>query len=247
MNSTIGSYPERTNISSQTLFHFTSSYNVIEKILSPSSGQKISGFKFSKIYEKIAGTKLAYFVDSISFCDIPLSMVKNHVNWYGAYAIGIKRSALKILGASPVFYSHSKTDRIPHNSNSNSIEFFKSSPWFTSRLKQVYGKQVFENDGELYFKNRKFYNEREWRIVGNIEQMEVVSYKNESELIQYRKQIAPSYLPNVEVAIDDIEYIILEKSTDLPNFVSFVSTHYPTLQNEFLTKVLLYDKLKNDL
>lgn len=64
----------------------------------------------------------------------------------------------------------------------------------------------------------------------------MVSYKNESELIHYRKRIALSYLPNIEVAIDAIEYIILEKSTDLPNFVSFVSTHYPTFQNELLTK-----------
>lgn len=247
MNSTIGSYPERTNISSQTLFHFTSSYNVIEKILNPSSGRRISGFKFSKIYEKIAGTKLAYFVDSISFCDIPLSMVKNHVNWYGAYAIGIKRSALKTLGASPVFYSHSKTDRIPHNSNSNSLDFFKSSPWFTSRLKQVYGKQVFENDGELYFKNRKFYNEREWRIVGDFDKIEIITYKNEMELIQYRKKIASNNLPNIEVNIDDIEYIILEKSDDLKKFVPFVYKHYPNLQNEILAKVLLYDKLRNDL
>lgn len=247
MNHVIGSYPEHSNLSSSTLFHFTSSYDVIEKILGPSSDNKVSGFKFSKIYEKIAGAKLAYFVESISFCDIPLSMVKNHVNWYGAYAIGIKKSVLKVLGISPVYYSHSKTKGIPHNSASSSINFYKSVPWFTSRLKQVYGKQVFENNGILSFKNRKFYNEREWRIVGDFDKIEIITYKNEMELIQYRKQIASNNLPNIEVNIDDIEYIILEKSDDLKKFVPFVYKHYPNLQNEILAKVLLYDKLKNDL
>lgn len=247
MNDTIGSYNERSNLSSYTLFHFTSSYDIIEKILTPSSNNRIKGFKFSKIYEKISGTKLAYFVDSISFCDIPLSMVKNHVNWYGAYAIGIKRKALKELGASPVYYSHSKTAGIPHNSKSKSLDFYKSSPWFTSRLKQVYGNQVFDNNGKLYFKKRKFYNELEWRIVGNVEQMEIITYKNEQELIQYRQNILQSNLANIEVNIDDIEYIILEKSADLKSFITFVSKYYPDLQNEFLAKVLLYEKLKNDL
>ena len=247
MRNKLGSYPERTNISSQTLFHFTDSYDVIEKILSPSSDHKISGFKFSKIYEKIPGTKLAYFVDSVSFCDIPLSMVKNHVNWYGAYAIGIKCSAIKALGASPVYYSHSKTVGIPHNISSHSIEFYKDIPWFTSRLKQFYGKQVFDDNGILSFKNRKFYNEREWRIVGNMGQIEVIQYKNEKELIQYKNSLIPNALPNVEVDIDDIEYIILEKSHDLESFAAFLGLHYPGLQNKFMSKVLLYDKLKKDL
>ena len=247
MNNILGSYPERSNLSSHTLFHFTSAYNVIEKILTPVSPQRISGFKFSKIYEKIAGTKLAYFVDSISFCDIPLSMIKNHVNWYGAYAIGVKRSALKTLGASPVYYTHSRTEGIPHNSSSNSVAFYDSVPWFTSRLKQVYGKQVFDNGGNLTFKNRKFYNEREWRIVGNVNQLDVITYRNESELIKYKKQIPSSNLQNIEVGIDDIEYIILERTADLHNFILFVNKFYPTSQNELLAKVLLYDKLKNDL
>lgn len=244
MNTVLGNYKEGLNISSYTLFHFTNKYEIIEKILTPQT----SGLKFSRIYEKIPGTKLAYYTDSISFCDIPLSMIKNHVNWYGAYAIGLKKSVAKKLGATPVFYCHSKTVGIPHSNNKKSKEFYENCPWFTSRIKQSYGKQAFENNGEISYKNRKFYNEREWRIIASFENMELIDYQKESDLMNYlSNNPSKKQFDNVRFNIEDIEYIILEKSSDISQFMNFITQNYKKKVNEILTKVLFFDKLKNDL
>lgn len=242
MNHTLGNYSERSNVSSDTLFHFTNSYNIIESILDPDTG----GFKFSLIYEKIPGTKLAYFVPSISFCDIPLSLIRHHVNWYGAYAIGVKRSVFKSKGATPVFYCHSKSPLIPHNSKKKSVQFYTDMIWFTTRIKQVYGTQAIGDPIQL--KRRKFYNEREWRIVDTHNQnFSIEKYQREDDLQYHLREYRWNVPSNIQFSVDDIDYIILEKTSDLPRFIEFVKNKYPQKEAEILSRVLFYQKLHKDL
>lgn len=103
-----------SNLSSQTLFHFTPSLDNLKGILS-------GGIRYGMFAEKLPKGKMAYFVRGISFCNIPLSMISEHVDWYGTYAIGLKRSKLREIGTSPVFYVHSDTKMFPTKERSRSL------------------------------------------------------------------------------------------------------------------------------
>jgi len=73
-------------VTSDTLFHFTTSAKNLESILSK---------KFQLTYCKETFTldyqSHDYFVPMVSFCDIPLSLAKNQIDKYGSYAIGMTK------------------------------------------------------------------------------------------------------------------------------------------------------------
>lgn len=141
-------YKINQNLSSRNLFHLTGTMDILKLILQ-------NGFQARYIYEKLPGTKLAYFTKTVCFCDIPLGIIKEHINWYGEYGIGLNRDKAKENGCSPVFYIHSKTKDFPLTSSAKSINWFKEFT-FAKHLKQIYGKQIIDHkDGNPVFKGKK--------------------------------------------------------------------------------------------
>ena len=59
-----------SNLNSETLFHFTSKLENPNSIL-------LKGLRYGMFGEKIPGTKMAYFIRGISFCNIPLWQVED--------------------------------------------------------------------------------------------------------------------------------------------------------------------------
>lgn len=87
------------NISSNTLFHFSNWENLLS-ILE-------NGFYPRFRTEKITFLKNIPFdvaIPMVSFCDIPLSQIKNHVRRYGSYGIGLTKSWGIYNGMNPVLY-----------------------------------------------------------------------------------------------------------------------------------------------
>lgn len=223
-----------SNLSSITLFHFTSSLEALESILS-------DGLRFGLFAEKLPVRNWAYFIRGISFCNIPLSMISEHVEWYGYYAVGLKRSALREIGASPVFYVHSKTKRFP---SEKEVEKTLLENPFLCYIKQHYGMQFHRSSNE--FKYKKFYDEKEWRIFAGNPTIE--KYSNSKELEKTRKA-KDKKVPNekaLTLSPEMIEYIILEKRTDLVEFDSFLKSHFPKKRDEYLTKILYYSQIRKD-
>ena len=178
MNKKLGNRKIGQNLSSETLFHLTWKFDNLKSILT-------NGFQAGYIYEKLPGTgrRLAYFTKTICFCDIPLGVIKEHINWYGEYGIGINRPKARENGLSPVLYLHSKSPTFPRGSSSKSIEWFDQFD-FTRCLKQVRGKQIFfkDNMDEPYWKWKTFYNETEWRYFPSDQK------ESKTNLIKYEKE-----------------------------------------------------------
>lgn len=88
-----------TRISSTTLFNFTDSVDFLIDNLK-------NGFLCSKTYEKLPfRNNNGYRAPMVSFCEIPLSSIKEHFDWYGRFGIGIKRPyAREKHGINPVWY-----------------------------------------------------------------------------------------------------------------------------------------------
>jgi hypothetical protein len=103
------------NLSSNVLFHFT---NGKEKLI----GILKNGFLAKPCVEY---SPLETSTDSIptrlpiqatpmvSFCDIPLALIRGHLSYYGDYAIGLTKEWGIEKGVTPVFYVHHKSIIFP--------------------------------------------------------------------------------------------------------------------------------------
>ena len=84
-------------LSANSLFHFTSSFDNIISILK-------NEFWPNYNLECLFNSQLEIGVPMVSFCDIPLSQVKNHSKYYGKYAIGMNKEWGTENSINPVFY-----------------------------------------------------------------------------------------------------------------------------------------------
>lgn len=93
-------------LSSSSLFHFTSSYENLKSILSNDFVPRYCCeiFNYDTLEDNSTVVKGAFPIPMVSFCDIPLSKIKNHSNFYGEYAIGLSKNWGIASGISPVMY-----------------------------------------------------------------------------------------------------------------------------------------------
>ena len=243
MRSTKGKISDKENLSSEALFHFTSSIDVLILILE-------KGFQARYIYEKIPGTKLAYMVKTACFCDIPLGSIKSHLNWYGDYGIGISRPWAKELGISPVAYIHKNTPFITKSSSLKNIELLRASD-MTPYLKQVRGKQFFRNEtnNTIYYKWNTFYEEREWRYFPESKDLNVVKYAKEEELNEIKDRLNNTgVLPYKALDIGKIEYIIIRDRSELQKIVSCIKRITSSIieQEKLISKISSVSQIRRD-
>jgi hypothetical protein len=93
----------RTSLSANTLFHFTNSIENIINILTNDFTPRYCMESFDFISEEDTITELA--IPMVCFCDIPLSQIRNHVEHYGGYAIGLSKNWGISNCINPVMYS----------------------------------------------------------------------------------------------------------------------------------------------
>ena len=219
-------------LSSNTLFHFTHRFDVLIKILQ-------DGLRFSAIGESIPGTSLKYIVDAICFCDIPLSAIRKHCEWYGNYGIGFKPSYCKQIGATPVCYVHSSSKHLP--SGKNCSEKYQSSV-LTPYLKPTCGMQKKYKCHKRHWNS--YYNEKEWRAVADNMTIYNRSYiRSLDELDKAVQDIKSSRKPNEWIYAkqkfgwDDVEYIIFESNKDIPAFEQWMTSYGApqSLQQKIIT------------
>lgn len=222
------------NLSSTTLFHFTSSLDVLQKIL-------LGGIKYGMFAEKLPKGNLAYFVRGISFCNIPLSMISEHVEWYGKYALGIKRPALRALGVSPVFYVHSDSRKYP--AGKDAVKELMANP-FLCYLKQHLGYQ-FHRTKKQYLR-KSFYDEKEWRIFTGMPTIESYSSLIHLDNLRHQKALMTPTEDPLKISLDMIEYIILESHSDFKSFDMFLKTHFSAERDLLLPKILYYSQIRKD-
>ncbi|MFA4828498.1 MAG: abortive infection system antitoxin AbiGi family protein [Thermodesulfovibrionales bacterium] len=94
-----------SNISSNTVFHFTNWGNLLSILK--------EGFYPRYSLENLpvstdGNVKLA--IPMVSFCDIPLSQIKEHVKTYGSYGIGMTKKWANKAGLNPVLYLRGKSE-----------------------------------------------------------------------------------------------------------------------------------------
>ena len=161
------------NISSSSLFHFTNNFDYLTNIL---RDEFIPRYSLENL--KIGSSNFNIAIPMICFCDIPLSNIKNHIEKYGDYAIGMSIEWAIEKKINPVLYLKDgsmlsnqlqqisnlvmeKSQQSPNNETifpfTDILRYIKP---FNGKFERKWNH--YKNDDE------KFYNEREWRYIPSI-------------------------------------------------------------------------------
>ncbi|EQA0619442.1 hypothetical protein AWD72_000052 [Escherichia coli] len=186
--------PENKNIAEKslypnTLFHFTNNNEFLLNII------KDKFFKASYAKEIIVGpngTKRTFGIPMVSFCDIRLSNLHEHMKKYGYYGIGLKKSWAIEKGLNPVSYLNSNCSMFQYfdqQLREMSDEFLNIESYEERKLsRQKYlnlqnvMRYMKNYEGELrrgneYQKAYRFANESEWRYVPDINTSDIIPVK----------------------------------------------------------------------
>jgi hypothetical protein len=251
------------SLSSNTLIHFTDSADNLKGILT-------SNFKLSYCKEctVIGGKKSEFHVPMVSFCDIPLSQIKEHISKYGDYGIGMTRSWARKNGLNPVLYMD-KSSRLS-SSYRTALKYFSSSAAKagTATLDDDHKNAVIaladilgyvkNYEGDLVRKgqstqNYRFSDEREWRYVpaSSAKQLWLVPSKTYKEAgrEEKAKSLAEQHL--LEFEPNDIKYIIIRNDSEIGDFIEHLRHAKRKYIHEdverLTTRILTTEQIRDDI
>ncbi len=227
------------NLSSATLFHFTKEFEYLKSILE-------FGFYPRYCMENIQSVdrnsgvkkKIKKAIPMVCFCDIPLSQVKNHIEFYGNYGIGLKKSWGQSAGLNPLLYLDKNSllsDHLVELSNEIFTEDKKDKPEH-KKLKKAYHEIIrytkpyrgenFDRNTSKVIEDYIFYNEREWRFVPQIsDNEEIPIYLKEDEFnsTDYKNKCNECMKEcGLKFELSDISYLIVQHDFEIARIIEFI-------------------------
>lgn len=244
-------------LSSNALIHFTEEKDALKGILS-------KNFRLKYCKETIVwctGVQTVLYVPMVSFCDIPLSQMKNHISSYGNYGIGLSKEWAIKNGLNPVLYLQTGS-----NISLSYRQFLSSAPKLLGPLRSS-GKTdparqyadmfryIKNYEGHLERKGKKtpkyrFSDEREWRYVHN--------YLYSCEMLYTSKgfDVKEAELNVSELTLDfepnDVRYIFIENDEEISEFIDHLrkakgKTYTQDDIERLGTRILTTQQIKDDI
>jgi hypothetical protein len=243
-------------ISSNSLIHLTKHKDALIGILT-------DNFRVKYCVEKLSTPVgiLSYAVPMVSFCDIPLSEIKAHIQKYGSYGIGLTKRWGQSANLNPVFYVD-KNSSIGKNYHEAFIELFKNKglkvnaiEGINSNLLDVFRymknyESDLERDDDI-IRDYRFADEKEWRFVPTREQINYMVIRASAYL--KNKGGANEMLENLRLYFEpeDIKYIIINHDHEIKEFIDILrnvkGTKYAYNDVERLvTRIITVEQILSD-
>jgi hypothetical protein len=221
-------------LSANSLFHFTRSKENLISILSSCFQPHYS---LEENFFLKRGSNHKWAIPMVSFCDIPLSQIANHITNYGKYAIGLTKEWGKQSGISPILYTHPDSfltdsfqemyksiySELEENPNANRISNIWDRYLYTAFFIKPYeGKVSINNQKKLI----RFYDEREWRYIPSMESIKSITKSNgfspflssgefEDKNILNRSNLELANSHGLKFHPKNIKYIIVSKESEI--------------------------------
>ncbi len=196
------------NVSSESLFHFIQKLDWLLEILENKS------FQARYVYENTLEAEYKAGIAMKCFCDIPLGVIKIHMNRYGKFGIGIRKSFAKKNYITPVIYFHSNSDTYYRYISTISKEDIFGNRFSLFPYFKVESRTTVSIDKKKKTTER-FYDEREWRFVAG----DVIDCTHLTEI-------------NIKVKLDEENYILSSKRQDFLLRFEFSDITYIFVQYE---------------
>nr|WP_315231076.1 abortive infection system antitoxin AbiGi family protein [uncultured Flavobacterium sp.] len=221
-----------SNISSNTIFHFSNSAENIFGILKNGFLPKFCLEEFGSDAFNPGKSTPDEAIPMTCFCDIPLSQMKSHLEFYGSYGIGLSKEWAKKKGLTPVTYIHKDSTQLKYLRHLNEVIFhltknvkfedwtMDENPMFAlielSAFFKSYEGKMWRNN--KYIK-KKFYDEREWRYVPFINDNELEYRLSKEEFLDNIKRATANQLIQEEFGLKflatDIKYLIVKTEKEI--------------------------------
>lgn len=251
----------KSQISANTLFHYT---KTIKNLISILENDFYPSYCLEEGLDVILGVKdLEFGIPMVSFCEIPLSLIENHVNTYGSYAIGLSKEWGIRNKISPIMYSYSGSSSAENIYDIWNKGVGKLKTYDTVKLLyflKPYKGALWKN-GKKIRSNVPFYNEREWRYVPNLKPLakgpvhknqfiNKGQYLNEEERNSLNKYFENDYV-KLKFEPKDIKYLIIKKESQrrrIKNRIKKINTKkYNNYDiEELTTRILSMEQIMED-
>jgi hypothetical protein len=244
-------------LSSDTLIHFTKSKRALKRILK-------ENFRVFNCKETIIldGKKNTLRVPMVSFCDIPLSEVKEHIGKYGPYGIGMTKDWGVQKGLNPVLYV-SQTSTLSRSYRTAYKHYAYDSPgdidsWSNEQkalgdvLRYVKNYEAPLSRKGRTWPNYRFSDEREWRYVPPYSE-KCDMFVHESYYEDNSEDVDKLLLPlRLKFEPNDIKYVIIKDDSEIGEFVDHLrrvkGTNYSLHDIERLTtRILTAEQIETDI
>jgi hypothetical protein len=245
-------------ISSNSVIHFTNNIETLKKIVT-------EGFKIKYCVEVIKTKEGNYSpaVPIVSFCDIPLSHLKDHLEKYGNYGIGLSKEWAIQKGLNPVLYLEKNSSLASNFKLSTSAQIRPlQKKWsdFDEHEKNLMDifRYIKNYESELIRKgktinNYRFYDEREWRYSpphDDCKRMVLTKNQYKEERL---KSLADKSIEHLRLTFDvsDIIYLILENDSEVVEFVKWMRDNYSERVTDanilkLTSRIITVDRIKTD-
>ena len=244
---------------SNTLFHFTSNVAVLTSILKGGSFwpryclEDVSWLGYDSEY-------VAY--PMVCFCDIPLSRITEHVQFYGEYGIGMTREWAERSGLNPVLYVSPKNNLINSfrdlNAHLRKVKVEDGEPDSRVPLRFVFAFSKPTIGNMIRGGNTievKFYQESEWRYVPQAPQAVLNPFLKKDQfenaaLLEHCNQDTKTNC-SLPFSPSDVRYIFVKTDDDIPGLVTFIDSQLGHLagndQKKLMSKIVSLESLREDL
>lgn len=210
-------------LSSNTLFHFTNSIEVLYKIL-----EEVFWSRYCKETGWKGKGKPLFAIAMVSFCDIPLSQKHQHIIYYGNYGIGVSKEWAIKKNVAPVYYI--TREMIPYlkglfgkdsyNSEINeSVQKKKNEDYMRnfrrlmSRMKIYQGWNWKGKNNDKTIDNYPYYDEREWRYIPDMNSEKfIINVRNQNVDLDNYNQGTKEFC--IKPRLNDIKYLIINSELE---------------------------------
>lgn len=230
------------NPRSQTLFHFTKDLETLKKILRNGFWPRYC-LEDTRWHGQSDAEAVAF--PMVCFCDIPLSKIHSHLNFYGKYGLGVTKEWAINKKINPILYlagentlSQSLREIIKYTSSLNESErsnAMKTIRYIYQNIKPAKGVMTINN----CLKEKDFHLEFEWRFVPMDENIEPyllkTQFNNKATLETENEKTYKNC--RLEITASDIRYIFVENETDIPEVIKFIQSdlnHYSFIDTHIL-------------
>jgi len=245
-------------LSSNSLIHLTNSLEALEGILSENFR-----IKYCKESSNWKNSKTTIYVPMVSFCDIPLSQIKDHISNYGCYGIGLTKEWAIRNHLNPVLYMQQNSSLA--DSYDQALSSLSNKPAKDDATRRFYHqlsdivRYTKNYEGTLIRKNApprnyRFSDEREWRYIPSIDEKCEPYYMDSDFDDPKTKEIAAKSVASMRLKFEpnDIKYLIIKDEIEITGLINHLRTwigpNFSMQEVERLsTRIMTSEQIRTDI